>query len=130
MNRLYVGGLPQPSLCGQCCKSCGRISFPPNPFGCEQCGAPPTQLEDRTLKGEGRLEAFATTFHANRKDMKVPYTVASIRLADGPVIRALMVQQTDEGLSVGQTVRAVLTTPGPEGSDADPQLRFMPDGSN
>ena len=130
MNRLYVDGQAHPSLCGQTCKLCGRVTFPPNPYGCEQCGAPRSLLEECILSGEGRLEAFATTFHSNRKDRVVPYTVASIRLADGPVIRALMVQQTDEGLSVGQAVHTVMTLFEPGQIQTEPQIRFATHGPN
>ena len=33
-----------PTIVGQACEACGRRSFPPDPYGCEACGAPVEQL--------------------------------------------------------------------------------------
>lgn len=99
MARLFVEGDGPPRLRGQKCRMCGRVAFPPNPYGCEKCGAPGDMLEDHALAGTGRIVAFATTAHANRPDLEVPYTVASIALDDGPVIRSLMSDGTGSSLA-------------------------------
>ncbi len=115
-------------LRGQRCGRCGRVSFPPNPYGCESCGTFGEDVADMRLPGKGRLLAFVTTNHANQRDIPVPYTVASIALESGPVIRALMNTPTDEGLKINDAVEAVLvadsaTTPA---DVADQKLRFQP----
>lgn len=96
------------NLRGQRCGNCGHIAFPPNPYGCEVCGMSGDGIADVRLAGRGRLLAFATTNHANQRDIPVPYTVASIELEDGPVIRALMTGPTDDGLKPGDIVEAVI----------------------
>lgn len=112
MDSLFLGDTVRLRLRGQKCSHCNRVAFPPNPYGCEICGAPKDALLEQPLAGEGRLKAFATTYLAPRKDMEAPFTVASIALKDGPVIRALMREATDETLNVADAVHAVLVTKG------------------
>lgn len=95
-----------PQLKGQQCGGCDRVHFPPNSYGCEKCGA--TDLADRTLIGRGRILAVVTTHHANQRDIAVPYTVASIRLDEGVVIRAVMAEATDDALATDDRVEAVV----------------------
>jgi len=119
MTSLFLEGTTPPRLRGQKCSVCNRVAFPPNPYGCEMCGAPVSALTEQPLTGEGHLKAFATTFLAPRKDMEAPFTVASIALKDGPVIRALMTTPTSETLNVGDAVQSVLVT-----KSEKPELRF------
>lgn len=119
MDRLFLEGATPPRLRGQKCTVCNHVAFPPNPYGCEVCGAPKLALAEHPLAGEGRLKAFATTFIAPRKEMELPFTVASIALKDGLVIRALMAAPTDETLNIGDAVQSVLVT-----KNAGPELRF------
>lgn len=108
MSNLFErDGLP-PALKGQTCLHCGRISFPPNAYGCEKCGATADKLADRTLAGRGRIRAFVTTHHANQRELVVPYTIASIALDDGPVIRAMMTDATGVTLAAGDIVESSL----------------------
>jgi len=125
MTELFLAGMTPPSLRGQRCGACNSLSFPPNPYGCEKCGAPAAELIDHALAGRGRLQAFATTFLAPCKDMPAPFTIASIALEDGPVVRALLTSPTDESLSIGDVVQAVLVKNSTE-DGARTQLRFEP----
>jgi uncharacterized OB-fold protein len=125
MAQLFIEDSTPPALRGQRCGICDAVAFPPNPYGCEKCGAPATKLIDQALAGRGRLRAFATTFIPPRKDMPAPFTVASIALADGPVVRALLTSPTDESLSIGDEVQAVLVSI-PTENGAQTQLRFAP----
>lgn len=126
LTTLFVEGDALPSLRGQKCDGCGRISFPPNPYGCEKCGATAAMLADHPLSGHGQVLALVTTNHANQRNLPVPYTVASIMLEDGPVIRALMRDTTGESLTVGDKVEAVVIeqTLADKGA-ADRVLRFQ-----
>lgn len=99
-----------PHLLGQQCRTCSTIAFPPNPHGCERCGAPPAELLEHPLEGRGRLTAFATTHLPPRKDMAAPFTVGVIKLDAGPVIRALMTGPTSDALAVGDAVQAQIIT--------------------
>ena len=105
-NALFLENPNGLLLCGQKCAACSTLSFPPNPYGCETCGAPASKLSEHPLEARGRLHAFATTHLAPRNDLAAPFTVAVVALDAGPVIRALMAPATDEGLSVGDRVEA------------------------
>lgn len=125
MQTLFEQGETAPHLRGQRCGNCGRVAFPPNPYGCETCGMSGDAVTDMRLAGRGRLLAFVTTNHANQRDIPVPYTVASIALEDGPVIRALMTTPSDYGLKVNDIVEAVIVAaPSTEGTGQE--LRFRP----
>ncbi|MGB3625616.1 MAG: OB-fold domain-containing protein [Henriciella sp.] len=130
MEKLIDQQEEAPRLKGQHCCACGRVAFPPNPYGCEICGASGEQIEEQLLDGKGRLLAFVTTHHANQRDIAVPYTVASIALEDGPVIRALMKTPTDAELNVNDAVEAVLVSSETAAGDASPQLRFQRSGAD
>lgn len=127
MQSLFEQGEKSPHLRGQRCSNCSRVAFPPNPYGCESCGMSGDVVIDEKLAGQGRLRAFVTTNHANQRNIPVPYTVASIELEGGPVIRALMVQPGSEGLRVNDTVEAVVIISGANDSAAEPvhELRFQ-----
>lgn len=108
MQKLFEQEGASTYLRGQRCGSCGRVSFPPNVYGCESCGSYGESIADERLSGRGRLLAFVTTNHANQRNIPVPYTVASIALESGPVIRSLMIPATGDNLKINDAVEAVL----------------------
>jgi len=112
---------------GQRCASCGHVAFPPNPYGCESCGAEPDSLESRELAGTGELAAFATVHLHMGKGIEAPFTVGVVVLDDGPAVRATLTCPTDEGLSIGDRVQSVLVSQGTddEGNETV-ELRFEP----
>ncbi|MEE9279101.1 MAG: OB-fold domain-containing protein [Myxococcota bacterium] len=124
---LYPPGGTHPPLHGQRCGGCGRVAFPPNPYGCEACGAPGAELEPLDLAGAGTLQSFATAYRYQGQDIEAPFTVGSIVLDDGPAVRAILTCRTDEGLAIGDRVRSVLV---PRGQDDEGnervELRFEP----
>lgn len=126
---LYPAEGAHPPLRGQRCSECERLAFPPNPYGCEVCGALPGRLEPRDLAGAGTLHAFATVHLHQGKGIEAPFVVGTIVLDDGPAIRAILTPRTDAGLSIGDRVRSVLV---PAGEDDDGnevvELRFEPEG--
>lgn len=121
MNALYEKQGAVIALRGQHCRHCSRVAFPPNPYGCENCGAPGGALEDRPLAGRGRVLAFVDVNRAVRPNVSVPYRVGSIGLEDGPIIRALMNMDPGSALEVDDKVEAELVDI--SGNDT-PQLRF------
>ena len=50
---LYHAEGSRPTLYGQRCSACSRVTFPPNPYGCEVCGAAAESLETQELAGSG-----------------------------------------------------------------------------
>ncbi|MBW2416404.1 MAG: OB-fold domain-containing protein [Deltaproteobacteria bacterium] len=128
---LYPASGEHPPLLGQRCAGCGHVAFPPNPYGCESCGAEPDALESRELAGAGELAAFATVHLHMGKGIEAPFTVGVVVLDDGPAVRATLTCPTDEGLRIGDRVQSVLVS---QGSDDDGnetvELRFAPLGAS
>ena len=118
----------QPRLHGGRCRKCGYIFFPPQTYGCEFCGATSDQLEPIALAGNGKLHSFATVhLHQDRsgKSLQAPFTVGLIVLDDGPAVRSILTERSDEGLRIGDRMRSLLAPAGTD--DAGKQvveLRF------
>jgi uncharacterized protein len=111
---LYTAG-DAPKLNGGRCKKCGYVFFPPQTYGCESCGALPDELEAVALAGRGKLHSFATVhLHQDRsgKGLQAPFTVGLIVLDDGPAVRAILTERTDEGLRIGDPMHSVLAPAG------------------
>ena len=127
---LYPPRGERPPLLGQRCTSCGHLAFPPNPYGCEACGAEPQALESCELAGAGQLSAFATVHLHPGKGIEAPFTIGVILLDDGPAVRATLTCRTDDGLTIGDRVHSVLV---PQGLDDEGnpivELRFEPEAS-
>jgi uncharacterized protein len=124
---LYTAGA-NPTLNGGKCRACGYVFFPPQSYGCESCGAPPEQLESKSLRGEGTLASFATVHLHQGKDIEAPFTVGLIVLDDGPAVRAILAQRTDDGLKIGDRMHAVIVNTNAEGARAS-ELRFSKEES-
>src|SRR5208282_2253308 len=106
---LYESGTDAiPALKGRRCKSCGYAFFPPQDYGCEKCGAEGERLEPMSLPGRGILHSFATVHRHRDERVQVPFTVGLIILDDGPVLTSILAAATDEGLRIGDRMRAVL----------------------
>ena len=115
---------PNPTLNGGHCRACRYVFFPPQSYGCESCGAPPEKLESKSLKGEGALSSFATINLHQDRGIETPFTVGVIVLDDGPAIRAVLTHETDEGLKIGDRMRAFVVAVGSEGGAPVNELRF------
>ena len=76
-----------PALLGGACV-CGHVFFPLQTYGCERCGG--TDLHPKALAGAGTLLAAARVHLHAGKSREAPFTVGSIRLEDGPIIRTLI----------------------------------------
>jgi uncharacterized OB-fold protein len=104
-----------PKLNGGRCEKCGYVFFPPQTYGCEFCGALSDQLQAVALAGSGKLHSFATVhLHHDRsgKGLQAPFTVGLIVLDDGPAVRAILTERTDEGLRIGDRMHSVLAPAG------------------
>jgi uncharacterized OB-fold protein len=116
----------RPALLGGAC-ACGYVFFPFQQYGCEKCGS--LDLEPRALSGAGRLLAFARVHLHAGKGREAPFTIGSIRLDDGPIVRTL-IEGDEAGL---QTGAAMVTTLAPvtdaEGA-ARLDLRFTAEGQD
>ena len=119
---LYTANAAPRLKAGRCTK-CGYVFFPPQTYGCESCGALPDQLEAVGLAGSGKLHSFATVHHhqdRSGKGLQAPFTVGLIVLDEGPAIRSLLLERTDEGLRIGDRMHSVLAPAGTD--DAGKQI--------
>jgi len=96
------------SLMGCYCESCGKTFFPPQTYGCENCGGLPEKLKLVDLKGSGELMSFATVYKHFSPIIQTPFIMGSIQLEDGPVIEAVIDCEDDSELRVGTKMKAVL----------------------
>jgi len=113
-----------PALLGGAC-ACGYVFFPLQRYGCERCGG--LDLEPRVLTGAGRLLAAARVHLHAGKGREAPFTVGSIKLDDGPIVRTLIEgdeSQLRPGASMVTILAAVTDAEGEERFD----LRFAPEG--
>jgi uncharacterized protein len=121
---------PEPVLKGARCRACGYVFFPPQSYGCESCGAPPAELEPRDLTGRGALQSFATVHVHHGKGIEVPFTIGVIALDDGPIIRSVLAERTDEGLHIGDRMHSTLVADGADDKGNNLiELRFTRENS-
>ena len=73
-------------LHGTRCPACGRVATPPEPYGCEQCGALVGTLEPVELPAAGVVHATATVHRHHRPEPATPFTVVEVVLDDGPAL--------------------------------------------
>ncbi|HZZ86929.1 MAG TPA: OB-fold domain-containing protein [Caulobacteraceae bacterium] len=112
-----------PALLGGVC-ACGYVFFPLQRYGCEKCGG--VAIEPRALSGAGRLLASARVHLHAGKGREAPFTVGSVALDDGPIVRTLIAGADEAPLRVGQ--RMVTTLAPVADPDGAPRLdlRFAP----
>ena len=80
------------NLVGETCDSCGVKLFPPRDV-CLECEAPAKELY--TFTGRGEVYSYTTIYDAPAGfEQLAPYTVALIKLEEGPLVTA---QLTDIG---------------------------------
>jgi hypothetical protein len=101
---LYGVDRDEPVLRGSRCAACGRVSYPALAIGCDVCGASEDRLEPADLAATGVVHSFATV-HLHRGEPAAPFSVAEVRLDDGPLIRG-MVSAATPALRAGARVAA------------------------
>lgn len=103
-------------LVGETCDSCGTKLFPPRDV-CLECEAPAYELY--TFTGLGEIYSFTTIYDAPAGfEHNAPYTVALVKLEEGPIVTAQLTDIDESELSIGLPVEMVtrkLRTDGPEG---------------
>jgi uncharacterized OB-fold protein len=103
-------------LKAEVCDNCGQTIFPPRDV-CPMCA------EERqhwtTLSGRGEVYSFTTMYNAPTGfEEYAPYTMALVKLAEGPMITAQLTDVETEQVKIGMPVEMVtrkLTQDGDEG---------------
>jgi uncharacterized OB-fold protein len=104
------------SLVGEECDNCGTKLFPPRDV-CLECEAPAKELF--TFTGLGEVYSHTTIYDAPAGfEEFAPYTVALVKLAEGPLVTAQLTDIDPDEVEIGQEVEMVtrkIRTDGAEG---------------
>jgi hypothetical protein len=103
-------------LVGETCDNCGVKLFPPRDV-CLECEAPAKELY--TFTGLGEIYSYTTIYDAPAGfEQNAPYTVALVKLEEGPLVTAQLTDVDEDELQIGMPVEMVtrkLRTDGAEG---------------
>ncbi len=103
-------------LVGETCEHCGSKLFPPRDV-CLVCEEQAEELF--TFTGLGEIYSYSTVYDAPAGfEHNAPYTVALIKLKEGPLVTAQLTDMDKSELTIGQPVEMVtrkLRTDGDEG---------------
>ena len=104
------------NLVGETCNNCGVKLFPPRDV-CLECEAPAQELY--TFTGLGEVYSYTTIYDAPAGfEHNAPYTVALVKLEEGPLVTAQLTDVAVNEIQIGMPVEMVtrkLRTDGPEG---------------
>jgi len=90
---------------GEVCEHCGAVIFPPRDV-CPACNQP--AKTPKTLSGRGEVFSFSTLYNAPEGfEAYVPYTVALIKLEEGPMITAQLTDVAPGEVRIGMPVEMV-----------------------
>ena len=92
-------------LVGEVCPHCEAKLFPPRDV-CPECGGEAKTLY--TFSGRGEVYSFTTVFDAPAGyEENAPYTVALIKLEEGPMVTAQLTDLGDQPVEIGTPVEMV-----------------------
>lgn len=104
------------ALVGEKCDKCGTKLFPPRDV-CLECEAPAKELF--TFTGLGEVYSYTTIYDAPAGfEQYAPYTVALIKLEEGPLLTAQLTDIDPDSVEIGLPVEMVtrkLRSDGEEG---------------
>ena len=104
------------ALVGEECESCGTKLFPPRDV-CLECEAPAKELY--TFTGVGEVFSYTTIYDAPAGfEQYAPYTVALVKLDEGPLLTAQLTDIDPDNVEIGLPVEMVtrkLRSDGDEG---------------
>ena len=121
-SRHYWEACNEGRLVLQHCVSCGYVQHYPRVL-CSHCAA--TDLVDLEASGAGSVKSFTVIRRAvsSAFDADVPYVVALIELAEGPVLMTNLVDSPLEDIAIGAAVELTFE---PRSEDINlPQFRLV-----
>ena len=93
------------SLVGEVCPHCETKIFPPRDV-CPECGGNARDLY--TFSGRGEVYSFTDVFEAPAGfDVNAPYTVALVKLEEGPLVTAQLTDLGEQPVEIGMPVEMV-----------------------
>lgn len=92
-------------LVGEVCEGCGARIFPPRDM-CPECEAP--AKTPFTFSGRGQVYSYSTVYHPPRGfEEFAPYTVALVKLEEGPMLTAQLTDVDADDVHIGMPVEMV-----------------------
>ena len=102
-------------LVGEVCDYCGAKLFPPRDV-CPECSRP--ACTPYTFSGHGEVYSYSTIYQAPAGfEEFVPYTVALVKLDEGPLVTAQLTDMNADEVSIGMPVEMVTRRMQEEGED-------------
>ncbi len=93
------------NLTGEVCRTCGARLFPPRDV-CPECSRP--AYEPFTFSGKGEIYSYSTLYQSpDGYEEFVPYTVALVRLEEGPLVTAQLTDVDTDEVQIGMPVEMV-----------------------
>ena len=90
------------SLIGEVCPSCDAKLFPPRDV-CPECGSP--AKTPFAFSGRGEVFSYSTVFQApTSHEEQAPYTVALVKLEEGPLVTAQLTDVDRRDVKIGMPV--------------------------
>ena len=119
------------ALVGEVCPHCDAKLFPPRDI-CTECGQ--DAKTEYTFSGRGEVYSHTTIYDAPAGfEFQAPYTVALVKLTEGPIITAQLTDLGDEPVEIGMPVEMVtrkLRSDGDERGVIVYGYKFRPSGWN
>ncbi len=93
------------ALVGEVCPHCDHKIFPPRDV-CPSCGLEAKELY--TFSGKGEVYSYTTIYEApSGYDSNAPYTVALVKLEEGPMVTAQLTDLGQAPVEIGMPVEMV-----------------------
>ncbi len=93
------------ALVGEVCPHCETKLFPPRDI-CPQCGQEARTLY--TFSGRGEVYSYTTVYEPPAGfEQSTPYTVALVKLEEGPIVTAQLTDLGDRPVEIGMPVEMV-----------------------
>ncbi|MCC7352901.1 MAG: Zn-ribbon domain-containing OB-fold protein [Anaerolineae bacterium] len=103
------------NLTGEICTECGAKIFPPRD-ACPECARP--ARTPYTFSGRGEVYSFTTLYDAPAGFQRyAPYTVALVRLDEGPLVTAQLADIDPEEIRIGLPVEMTTRRLSAEGDE-------------
>ena len=103
------------SLTGEVCPHCNAKLFPPRDV-CPECGQ--NAKTEYTFSGRGEVYSYTTIYDPPAGyEPNAPYTVALVKLEEGPIITAQLTDLGEEPVAIGMPVEMVTRRLRSDGDD-------------
>ncbi len=103
------------SLVGEVCPDCHQAIFPPRDV-CPHCSEPAGPAH--VMSGRGEVFSFTKMYNVPEGfESQRPYTVALVKLDEGPMVTAQLTDMNDEEVNIGMRVEMVTRKLRAEGDD-------------